>query len=175
MLNVERNPRSERSRRLAERGFVGACLAALSLAGCAPPTLSSADQAMDRTAAASAGQVHTVAGAQVAPARDETSFIVHFSDLHPLGRAQALEAEGRHAEAEQLARSTLREDRSLRDLCFDQFTLGGAEIVLGACTALAAAERPAFQDRWLKRFADMASVDYAEPNRLAEIENRARI
>lgn len=105
--------------------------------------------------------------------RDDVTFLVRFVSDHPLGRAQTLHARRKPAEAERLARAALRQERDLRGLCFERFTLGGAEIVLAPCTAPAPHRLRATQAFWMERFADMAGVEYAEPNRIAQIESRS--
>jgi len=92
------------------------------------------------------------------------SLLVRFEAPHPMARAQALEAEGRHAEAVESARQTIRTRRDLRGLCYDRFTNGGAEIVLRACSAVPHAQRARFQETWSQRLNAAAGVDYAEPN-----------
>jgi hypothetical protein len=100
---------------------------------------------------------------QAQPAAEAaTSFIVRFRAPHPLLRAQELEAAGRCQEAQQLARQTIAARPELAGLCFDRFTVGGAEIVLGACAPVA--DAAAFQQTWAQRFAAMEGVEYAEPN-----------
>jgi hypothetical protein len=95
---------------------------------------------------------------------DDVAFLVRFVADHPLGRAQTLRA---------LARTALRQERNLRGLCFERFTLGGAEIVLAPCAAPAPHRLHAVQTFWMERFAEMAGVEYAEPNRIAQLENRS--
>src|SRR5262249_25516415 len=98
------------------------------------------------------------------------SFIVHFANGHPLGRAQELEGQGRHADAVQAAHAGLRARRELRGLCFDRFTVGGAETVLRVCTP--SGDRAAIARRWTERFASMDGVEYAEPNSIFQAEKR---
>lgn len=98
-----------------------------------------------------------------------TSLLVRFQDPHPLARAQALEAAGRCPEAEQLARETLATRADLAGLCFERFTVGGAEIVLAACAP--PPDGPAFQQSWIARFRAMDDVEYAEANFIAQPEN----
>jgi hypothetical protein len=100
------------------------------------------------------------------------TFVVAFEEGHPLRRAQALEAQGRHAAAVRAANEALRAQRELRGLCYDRFTVGGAEIVLRLCTPPADAERAAVQRRWAARLAAMDGVAYAEPNVIAQPEQR---
>jgi hypothetical protein len=93
-----------------------------------------------------------------------TSFVVRFRTPHPLARAQELEAAGRCDEARRLAQETISAQAELAGLCFDRFTLGGAEIVLASCTPVAAADAEAFQRTWVERLAAMDGVEYAEAN-----------
>ena len=90
-----------------------------------------------------------------------------FSGTHPLARAQALEAEGRHAEAVAAAQTALADDPQLADLCFDRFTLGGAEIVLTPCAPISGAARTQFVRERSLALAAMPDVVYAEPNLVA--------
>jgi hypothetical protein len=92
------------------------------------------------------------------------SFVVRFQPTHPLGRAQNLEQQGRHSDATRTARATIAGRTDLRGLCFDRFTLGGAEIVLRACDSVPAAQRENFQRNWTRRLGAMNGVEYAEPN-----------
>jgi hypothetical protein len=102
---------------------------------------------------------------QTAP-RVQGGLIVRFRQAHPLGRAQALEAQGRCEEAAQLARDTLAAQGEFAGLCFDRFTLGGAEIVLKACAP--PDDIDAFQQHWIERLEAMEQVEYAEPNLISE-------
>jgi hypothetical protein len=92
------------------------------------------------------------------------SFVVRFREPHPLARAQALEAAGQCEQAQQLARETIAARADLAGLCFDRFTLGGAEIVLKACAPISPDEAEAFQRTWVERFATMDGVEYADAN-----------
>ncbi|MGE0596357.1 MAG: hypothetical protein AB7P07_08325 [Hyphomonadaceae bacterium] len=96
------------------------------------------------------------------------SFIVRFQGAGPLGRAQAAAAQGREAEAQRSAEAALRTQASLRGLCFDRFTVGGAEMVLRPCAPVAAGEQATARDRWLTRLRSMPAVAYAEVNSVAE-------
>ena len=107
-----------------------------------------------------------------APSGEPVTFLVAFSTGHPLKAAQELEAQGRHAQAVQAANAALRQHRELRGLCYDRFTLGGAEIVLRTCAPAPASERAAVQRRWSARLTSMTGVEYAEPNVVAQPERR---
>lgn len=100
------------------------------------------------------------------------SFIVRFAPDHPLARAQNLAAEGRMADAEREAERVVRRRRDLRGLCFDRFTVGGAEIVLRACDGVPAGEQEAFQRLWSERLQAMSGVEYAEANVILQPERR---
>jgi hypothetical protein len=99
------------------------------------------------------------------------SLLVRFRDPHPLARAQALEAAGRCPEAAQLARETLATRADLTELCFERFTVGGAEIVLAACAP--PADGQAFQQAWVERLRAMDDVEYAEANVIVQPEDCA--
>ncbi|MBL8551087.1 MAG: hypothetical protein JNJ73_13960 [Hyphomonadaceae bacterium] len=120
-----------------------------------------------------------VAAPAVAPTPAQTSgqslsFLIAFAPGHPLKAAQDLEAQGRHAQAVEAVRAALQANRDLRGLCYDRFTLGGAEIVLRLCTPAPASEAAAVQRRWTTRLAAMNGVQYAEPNVVAQPERRRR-
>jgi hypothetical protein len=101
---------------------------------------------------------------QAAPTAETgpVGFIVRFEEPHPLARAQALQAADRCDEAAELARDTLTARSELAGLCFDRFTLGGAEIVLTACEQPADPEQ--FASVWLQRLRAMNGVVYADVN-----------
>jgi hypothetical protein len=92
------------------------------------------------------------------------SFTVRFKAEHPLGRAQALEAQGQRNQAERLARRTVAASPELQGLCIDRFTLGGAEIVLVSCQPVPKARRQAFERTWIGRLRGMSDVEYADVN-----------
>jgi len=106
------------------------------------------------------------------PARVTPTLLVRFEAPHPLARVQEIAAQGRVAEASRAAQATIRGRGDLRGLCFDRFTLGGTEIVLKACSAVA--DGQAFQRRWSTRLNAMPGVDYAEPNAIAHPDRRAK-
>lgn len=108
------------------------------------------------------------AGADAAPPPSDVSFVVRFDATHDLGRAQALAAQGRDAEARRRAEAALRSRADLRGLCFDRFTLGGAEIVLRPCAGAPSAS----QQTWLLRLRGMPGVDYADANLQAQPDAR---
>ncbi len=96
------------------------------------------------------------------------SYLVNFRPSHALGRAQALQSSGRYDEAELLAAVTLRDDASLRGLCFERFTVGGAEIVLKVCAPSPWEERSVTQHRWLEQLGLTSGVVYVERNLIAQ-------
>lgn len=98
----------------------------------------------------------------------DVSFVVRFAPGHPLARAQDYAEHGQMRRAEREAERVIRRDRALAGLCFDRFTLGGAEIVLMACEAPADAET--FQRDWSQRLAAMRGVEYAEANVILQTE-----
>jgi hypothetical protein len=75
--------------------------------------------------------------------------------------AQRLFAEGRRNEARDLAARLLAERRDLRGLCLDRFSIGGAEIHLGAPSAASLAD-------WVERLSEMDGVERAEAELIAE-------
>ena len=101
------------------------------------------------------------------------SFIASFRSSHALGQAQALEGAGRHDEAQALAAAALRDDAALHGLCFDRFTLGGAEIVLSACTPLSLEDSFVTQRRWLQHLGTTPGIIYVERNMVARHEDEA--
>jgi hypothetical protein len=96
------------------------------------------------------------------------SYLVNFRPTHALGRAQALHRAGRHDEAELLVAATLRDDDSVRGLCFERFTAGGAEIVLKVCTPSPWEQRSVTQRRWLEQLGLTPGVAYVERNLVAQ-------
>ena len=109
--------------------------------------------------------------AQAAPfAAAPVGFIVRFRGDGPIARAQALAARGQLAPAERQVRAQLARQRGFRGLCFDRFTVGGAEIVLRSCDEVAPSTRAAYQTRWLARLNAMRSVEYADANAAVTLE-----
>ncbi len=92
------------------------------------------------------------------------SFIVRFRGAGPIARAQALAARGRDAQAARQVQAQLARQGAFSGLCFDRFTVGGAEVVLRSCADISPAERAAFQTRWLARLNAMRAVEYADAN-----------
>lgn len=107
----------------------------------------------------------------VIPASAQASFIVSFTPSHDLGRAQSLQAAGRHDEAARLVGVTLRNDATLRGLCFDRFTVGGAEIVLNVCAPSRWEDSLVTQARWLEQLGATPGVAYVERNLVVQSES----
>lgn len=117
-------------------------------------------------AACGPGQTRPPAAALDEPATS-ASIIAAFTGAHPLARAQALEGEGRRADAEAAAREALAADPQLAGLCFERFTVGGAEIVLQPCAAMSAGKRERFVRERAQALSALPDVAYAEPNLIA--------
>jgi hypothetical protein len=105
-----------------------------------------------------------------APATAPLSFIVRFDEGTPLARAQNLAASGRDVEARRAAENALRRDRAMRGLCFDRFTVGGAEIVLKPCQLIVASRQDAERQRLLDALRAAPGVTYAESNAILNPE-----
>jgi hypothetical protein len=110
------------------------------------------------------------ARAQPDAALSRMSFIVSFRASHALGRAQSLHHAGQREEAARLADMTLRDDHALRGLCFEGFTLGGAETVLKVCAPSPWEDALVTQRRWLEQLGNTPGVAYVELNLVAEQE-----
>lgn len=94
-------------------------------------------------------------------------FIVKFRGSGPIARAQALAARGQLAPAQRQVEIQLGRQSAFAGLCFDRFTVGGAEIVLRTCEAVAASERSAIQQSWGARLRAMRAVEYVDANATA--------
>lgn len=125
---------------------------------------------VDTTAPAAVEEpVFETASAEAPPPSDApVSFLVRFQGSGPLGQAQALAERGRDAEARRAVESALSRQSSFRGLCFDRFTVGGAEMVLRSCTGVAASERERTSAQWLARLRAISAVAYAEANATAD-------
>jgi hypothetical protein len=107
------------------------------------------------------------AAAQIAQAQTEAApvgFIVKFRGAGPIARAQAQAARGQVARAQRQVEVQLQRQGAFAGLCFDRFTVGGAEIVLRTCEAVAASERTSVQQRWGARLQAMRAVEYVDAN-----------
>lgn len=102
-----------------------------------------------------------------ASAAQSVAFLVRFRGTGPIARAQAQAARGQTTEAQRQIEIQLRRQRDFSGLCFERFTVGGAEVVLRTCAAIVASERAAVQQRWLTRLQAMRAVDYVDANATA--------
>lgn len=110
------------------------------------------------------------APSQVMAADAPVEFIVRFRGGGPIARAQARAEQGDLQRAQREVERQLVRQRAFAGLCFERFTLGGAEIVLRACQAIAAEERASVQTRWAERLRGMRAVDYVDVNVAASPE-----
>lgn len=109
----------------------------------------------------------TQAVAQIAQAQTAATpvgFIVKFRGSGPIARAQAHAARGQVAQAQRQVEVQLQRQGAFAGLCFDRFTVGGAEIVLRTCESVAASERTSVQQRWGARLQAMRAVEYVDAN-----------
>jgi hypothetical protein len=107
------------------------------------------------------------AAAQIAQAETRAApvgFIVRFRGAGPIARAQAQAARGQAAQAQRQVEFQLHRQSAFSGLCFDRFTVGGAEMVLRTCEGVAANERAAVQQRWGARLRAMRAVEYVDVN-----------
>jgi hypothetical protein len=146
-------------------------LSAMMLSAAARPFISSVGMALLLTVAACGPAPAPTPGAAADTAAHEAALqpglIVRFRAPHPLAGAQGLEAEGRHDDAVRLARATLAAGPDFTGLCFNRFTVGGAEIVLQPCTPVPPGNAAAFQRDWIVLLNAMDEVEYAEANAVA--------
>lgn len=105
--------------------------------------------------------------AQAQPQAEPVAFIVRFRGGGPIARAQARAGRGQVAAAQRDVEAQLTRQRDFAGLCFDRFTVGGAEMVLRTCNAVPASERSAVQQRWVTRLRAMRAVEYVDPNAVA--------
>jgi hypothetical protein len=130
----------------------------VSVAACAPTTASPPGPAENADAGPQEPDIIS----------EPVSYLVNFRPSHALGRAQALQSAGRYEEAELLVAVTLLDDASLRGLCFERFTVGGAEIVLNVCAPSPWEERAVTQRQWLEQLGVTPGVAYVERNLVAQ-------
>ncbi|MGQ0532216.1 MAG: hypothetical protein ACT4OF_05940 [Caulobacteraceae bacterium] len=112
-------------------------------------------------------RAQTQAVAQIAQAEARAApvgLIVRFRGSGPIARAQAQAARGQTAAAQRQVEIQLRRQSAFSGLCFDRFTVGGAEMVLKTCEAVAANEQAAVQRRWGARLRAMRAVEYVDAN-----------
>jgi hypothetical protein len=113
--------------------------------------------------------VFETAGAETPPPNAApVSFLVRFQGSGPLGQAQALAESGRDAEARRAVEAALTRQSAFRGLCFDRFTVGGAEMVLRSCAPISAGEQAQRSADWLARLRAVSAVAYAEANASAQ-------
>lgn len=98
------------------------------------------------------------------------AFIVRFQGSGPIARAQAEAARGRTTQAGRVIEAQLLRQTAFAGLCFDRFTIGGAETVLRTCEDVPAHARAALQQQWLARLQAMRAVDYVDANANASQE-----
>lgn len=96
--------------------------------------------------------------------RAVVKLLVRFAPSHPMGQAAALAARGDTAAAEKAAKRALRTRPELAGLCFDDFTIGGAEVVLAPCEAAPAARAEAIGKRWARYLRGLDGVAYVDQN-----------
>jgi hypothetical protein len=145
--------------RLSRAALAMAAAFIASVAACAPTT-APPDTVLAENEDVGLGAVNTSSASM--------SYLVNFRPSHALGRAQALQNAGRHDEAQLLVAATLRDDASLRGLCFERFTVGGAEIVLNVCAPSPWEEPAVTQRRWLEQLGLTPGVAYVERNLVAQ-------
>lgn len=102
--------------------------------------------------------------AQAETSAASIGFIVRFRGTGPIARAQALAARGQLQQAQRQVELQLQRQTAFAGLCFDRFTVGGAEIVLRTCEAVAASERISVQRCWGARLQAMRAVEYVDAN-----------
>ncbi len=102
--------------------------------------------------------------AQAQTSASPVGFIIRFRGTGPIARAQAQAARGQIEQAQRQVTIQLQRQTSFSGLCFDRFTVGGAEIVLRTCESVAASERSAVQQSWSTRLRAMRAVEYVDAN-----------
>jgi hypothetical protein len=100
------------------------------------------------------------AAAEGAPVK----LLVRFAPTHPMAKAMSLAASGDSAGAATQARRALRQDPALAGLCFDDFTLSGAEVVLAPCAAPSPARAASVGRAWARHLRKTAGVVYVDQN-----------
>ena len=131
----------------------------------AAPTISGPSG--DVSAAPSAPTPAVEPAAAVPPPEDlTTTFIVRFKAAHPLGKAQALAAKGRLTAAAAAAKKALAAG-DMKGLCFERFTLGGAETVLRLCPDTQTSAKA-----WLTKLRTSPDVEYADANVTVDVEKK---
>lgn len=105
--------------------------------------------------------------AQAQASAAPVAFLVKFRGAGPIARAQARAARGETQAAQRQVEIQLQRQSAFSGLCFDRFTVGGAEIVLRTCEAVAASERNGVQQSWGGRLQRMRAVEYVDVNAAA--------
>jgi hypothetical protein len=100
-------------------------------------------------------------------------FLVRFEPTHPMAAAAERAARGDQAGAASAARRVLRSERALAGLCFEDFTLGGAEVVLYPCEPTSPARASSVGRQWAKHLRSVRGVAYVDQNALVKpVERR---
>lgn len=102
--------------------------------------------------------------AQAETGASPVAFIVRFRGTGPIARAQAQAARGQLTQAQRQVEIQLQRQSAFAGLCFDRFTVGGAEMVLRTCEAVTASERTGVQQSWGARLRAMRAVEYVDVN-----------
>lgn len=123
--------------------------------------------ALQPTPAAEARPQAIVALAQAPAPAAPVAFIVRFQGAGPIARAQGQAGRGQTQAAQRQVEIQLQRQTAFAGLCFDRFTIGGAEIVLRTCESVPGNERAAVQQQWLARLQAMRAVDYVDANATA--------
>ncbi len=109
--------------------------------------------------------------ASAPPQNPNLEFLVRFDTRHPLSAAQDLWLQGKHPEAEALARTIAPQRAELRGLCFSRFTLG-AELVFAHCTRVPRAQIQRTSERWQRKLRATPGVQYCDANVIADVESK---
>jgi type IV secretory pathway VirB10-like protein len=92
-------------------------------------------------------------------------FIVAFKPTHPMAQALRLSAENKDAEAEALAKRLLVRRKEFAGLCFQGFTLAGAEVVLTLCEPVPDSKAESASRQWENYIrTKISGVAYADRN-----------
>lgn len=110
--------------------------------------------------------------AQAETGASPVAFIVRFRGTGPIARAQTQAARGQLTQAQRQVEIQLQRQSAFAGLCFDRFTVGGAEMVLRTCEAVTASERAGVQQSWGARLRAMRAVEYVDANATVT-QNRA--
>ncbi|HWA00996.1 MAG TPA: hypothetical protein VG841_11855 [Caulobacterales bacterium] len=93
--------------------------------------------------------------------RSRLWFTIQFAPDHPLARAQALAANGRHGEAWNAVEAGLLSRPELNGLCLAGFD-ANADIVLEPCAPLPPARLERMRRIWSARLEGMSGISYAQ-------------